>query len=622
MQRLRAEQLALLCRSSQLAVVTSIFAALYVCWLLLSQYSITAVASWYGALLTISAVRYSVQRAYLNAYADNKVPDSLSRHSIVVLAGIAINGFVWCVPSTWFLFTDPAQQVMMTVFLVGLAAAGLGSLPPMRHAYACFMMPFMLPIAIAYLFLDSHFVNVAFGVFAFLLAMIATGMRISQTIEDSLRLQFANEALAAREQREKEVVARANRDLELQIAQRERTEAELRVAKAEAEKANRAKSQFLANMSHELRTPLNGVLGMSDLLIRALANVAQLTKPLKHAQTIRASGERLLRLIDEILDMARIEAGAMRLENRPFDPRRLITETVDLLSEQCAKKQLALTVVVAADVPSQALGDPSRLRQVLVNLVANAIKFTERGGVEIKLSATPLTNDANARRMLLRWSVIDTGIGIPDHAREQLFQPFSQVDDSSTRKFGGTGLGLAICRQIITALGGHIDVASTPGNGSTFWFEAPVDIMHDLASSTTTIALIATPTLNGRVLVAEDNDVNCQLIVEMLDLAGCKTDTAADGAEALEKIAREKFDAVLMDWHMPKLDGLAAVQLLRESEREKRASALPVIALTASVLPGDREACMRAGMNDFIPKPFTYEELVTVLQRWLPQKTS
>jgi len=620
--QLRAEQLALLCRNSQMAVLTQTLAALYVCWLSLSQYPIAKIAVWWGMLMAISLARYSLQRRYLKTFAENPVPAGLKPFTRAMLVGIALNGFLWCLPSTWMPLGDPAQQVIVTVFLVGLSATGLGSLTPLRLAYPTFLTPFMLPISIYYFVLGDTFTNVAFGVLAFLLAMLATALRNSQTIEDSLRLRFANEALAAREQREKEVVALANRDLESQIVKRERTEAELRIAKAEAEKANRAKSQFLANMSHELRTPLNGVLGMSELLIRALSNSALLSKPLRHAQIIRSSGERLLRLIDEILDMARIEAGAMRFENRPFDPRRLIADTVELLSAQAAKKNLSLTVTVTAEVPNQALGDPSRLRQVLVNLVGNAIKFTETGGVEIKLSAKPLTGDINRRRTLLRWSVIDTGIGIPDNARTQLFQRFSQIDDSSTRRFGGTGLGLAICRQLIVAMGGHIDVESTPKKGSEFWFEAPFDVAFDPASSTTVVSLLAAPALSGRVLVAEDNEINRQLVVEMLQLAGCQTSTAADGLEAVEKIANEHFDVVLMDWHMPKLDGLAAVHEIRARERGKRDLQLPVIALTASVLPGDRETCMRAGMNDFIPKPFTYDELITVMQRWLPKKAS
>jgi signal transduction histidine kinase/ActR/RegA family two-component response regulator len=617
-QRLRAEQIALLCKHSKPAIIGGAFAAWYICWLLLSEHSVANVAIWYGLLLIVSVGRIFIQRRFLAARADG-IPADLHRHSAYVLIGIAINGIVWSLPSTWLLLTDPSKQVMSTVFLVGLSAAGLSSLAPMRLAYTAFIAPFMLPIAIDYFIVGGDYTNVGLGVALFVVSMMAAARRNTGTIEDSLRLQLANAELAAREQREKAVVERANRDLEQQIAQRERTEAELRIAKSEAEAANRAKNQFLANMSHELRTPLNGVLGTSDLLIRALPNSPQLAKSHKYAQTIRNAGERLLHLINDILDMARIEAGAIRFDNASFDPRRLIADAVESATEQCAEKNLTLHAAIAPEVPHELRGDVYRLRQVLSNLLSNAIKFTERGGIEIRVAVKETIDVGTTQRVLLRWSIADSGIGIAQQSRTQLFQPFSQLDDSSTRRFGGTGLGLAICRQIINALGGRIDVESTPGSGSTFWFEVPLDLPDHSASVRASAALKASQSLGGNILVVEDNETNCHLIVEMLELAGCKTHTATNGIEALEKLSFAHFDTVLMDWHMPRMDGLAATRNWRQREAANSdASRLPIIALTASVLPGDRDACLQAGMDDFIAKPFTYDELVNVVARWLP----
>jgi CheY-like chemotaxis protein/anti-sigma regulatory factor (Ser/Thr protein kinase) len=273
-------------------------------------------------------------------------------------------------------------------------------------------------------------------------------------------------------------------------------------------------------------------------------------------------------------------------------------------------------------VPHEVRGDIYRLRQVLTNLISNAIKFTECGGIEIDLSVTERIDEGTIPRVRLRWSVTDTGIGIPLQAHTQLFQPFSQLDDSFTRRFGGTGLGLAICRQIVAALGGNIEVKSAPGAGSTFWFEVPLDLPDHATSIRTAASLAAAQSLGGSILVVEDNETNCQLIVEMLQLVGCKTHTASNGAEALAELTKEHFDAVLMDWHMPQMDGLAATRAWRERENAALDSSnrLPIIALTASVLPGDRDACLRAGMDDFVAKPFTYDELVNVVSRWLPKQ--
>jgi signal transduction histidine kinase/CheY-like chemotaxis protein len=609
--RLQAEQVQLLCRNSQSALVGSVLSGVFVAVTLLPDSHSWQVSLWFALLLAISVVRGVWQRRQLNR------PRPVNGEMLGGLyLAIAVNGLIWALPSIWLEPKQPEYHLLLGLFLVGTSAAALGSLASLRYAYSVFLLSMMLPIAASSIWNGGHYWYVAIGILAYTASMVFCGHRLSGNLTAMLQLQLDNAALACRLQREKDAVEQANRDLQAEIKQREQTEAELRVAKVTAEAASRAKNQFLANMSHELRTPLNSVLGMSDLLLRSLASNFGFGKAQRYAQSIRTAGERLLHLIDDILDMARIEAGALRFENAPFDPRRLIAETVEPLIDQCAARNLHLAVDVAADVPHELRSDPYRLRQVLSNLLGNAIKFTEHGSVTVRLSVLP-SPEPRFKGMRTHWEVIDTGIGIGDQARARLFQPFSQADESCTRKFGGTGLGLAICRQIVSALGGRIDLSSSLGRGSTFWFDIPMEIgatgIHTAAQAR------PMPTaLHGRVLIADDNLANRQLAAEILALAGCQVGTANDGSEALRKLSEEYFDLVLMDWHMPDMDGVTATRVLRAQESQHPGRHLPVVALTASVLPGDRETCLQAGMDDFVAKPFTYDELVAVVSRWLP----
>jgi len=615
-RRLSDEQLALLCTSSQAAILGAAIAGLYIFWLLLDEHSLMKVGAWYGALLAISLVRGALQHHYVTTFDPAAVHHN-KRLRTLLLGALVLYGFIWSVPSTWLLSDDPARQILMAVFLVGLSASGLGSLTPVRGAYASFLLPFMLPIAIEYISVGDEFANVGVGIAIYCAAMVVAARRSTRSIEHSIRLRLENAALAARLQKEKDVVERANRDLEQQIAQREHTEAELRIAKSKAETANRAKSQFLANMSHELRTPLNGILGMSDLLLRTTPTAKQT----KYALTIRNAGDRLLRLINDIFDMARIEAGALRFEHIAFSPRQIIDEAVESMTDQAAVKNLALTVHIDAEIPEQVLGDPHRLRQVLINLLSNAIKFTSVGGIRIQLQRGMMRTAADSTTTHLRWSVADTGIGIVEDSRDQLFVPFSQLDVSVTRKFGGSGLGLAICREIVNALGGTIGMESEPGVGSTFWFELPLEASDKIAQPALdpNQTAPASAHVGAKVLVVEDNTTNCQLVVEMLQLSGCTVSAVGNGIEALAQIEAHDFDLVLMDWHMPEMDGLTATRAIRAREAAIASHRrLPIVTLTASVMPGDRQACERAGMDDFLAKPFTYDELMTVVQRWLP----
>lgn len=622
-QLLLTEQVLMFGRLSRKALGGSIFAGIFVCYILLRESSPYLVAIWFGLLVAVSTIRVVHQRGIL---AGTK---SVDRRVLIQLhCIIALNGFIWSVPGTWLSPVEPANQVIMSLFMVGLSANSLISLTPMRHAYTTFLTAMMGPIAVYFFHIGDNYATSAIGVVAYWFFMVSGGNRQNEGTENLIRTQLDNAALAATIQKEKDVVERANRDLEQQIERRQRTEAELRASKAEAEAASKAKSQFLANMSHELRTPLNGILGTSELLLRSLPKMGQLAKHQKYTHTIHSAGERLLHLIGDILDMARIEAGALRLEHSSFAPREVINEVVELTAKQCTDKRLKMSISVSPQVPLLVRSDENRLRQVLGNLISNAIKFTERGGVDVRvevatLPIVPTENQSNSpAQIALRWSVTDTGIGIADSARAQLFQPFSQVDDSHTRRYGGSGLGLAISHQLVQAMGGRMGVESKPQRGSTFWFELVFEIPSTHVPPQVSLD-VTNPTLRGRVLVAEDNATNAQLVLEMLELTGCSAVVAHNGREALEQLRDNTFDLVLMDWHMPELDGVAATKIWRDIEKERsHALRIPIIALTASVLAGDRETCISAGMDDFLGKPFSCDELFEVVERWLPVQAS
>jgi signal transduction histidine kinase/ActR/RegA family two-component response regulator len=585
--RLLEHQLALLCRLSPSALRGGVIVAGLIAWVVYERNALLSILAWVAALTLVSIARSRLQSYYLRNAAHLDARKWLK----FALMGLAINGLIWSIPGIWLVPAEPARQTVLGIVSVGVAATAIASLSPLRHAYAALLYPYMLPIAASYVWLDANFRMIAIGIVLFVFAMVRIARRQHDAMTDLLRLQL---------------------DLQAQIEQRERTEAELRIAKTAAEAANRAKSQFLANMSHELRTPLNGILGMSELLIRESTG-----KPLKHSQTVRNAGMRLLRIINDILDLSRMEAGALLMSQSEFSPRTLVAELAELLADQAAKKSVSLRATIAPGVPELASSDAGRIQQVLSNLVDNAIKFTERGSVHILVTAQRL----EPTRSTMRFEVCDSGSGIPPEAQSRLFQPFSQLDESATRKFGGTGLGLAISRQLVEALGGSIGLDSTVGHGSSFWFEIPVSVVAHAASSTAT-SHPSIGTHAGRVLIVEDNPINRELVAEIVQAAGCSVDTAVDGEQALTRIAAGAFDLVLMDWHMPIMDGLSATRRLRILEQAQGRSRLPVVALTASVLYGDREACEAAGMDDFVAKPFSYDELIALLDRWLPKRTT
>lgn len=391
-------------------------------------------------------------------------------------------------------------------------------------------------------------------------------------------------------------------------------EQELISAKQKALDATKLKSEFLANMSHELRTPLNGIIGMSKLLSKTRLEDSQKD----FVETINVSSNTLLALLNDILDLSKIESGKLQLEDIQFELHSLMRSAVSIVEFSAKAKNIQLISEIKDEVPNFLIGDPLRLRQVLINLLNNAIKFTDMGSVILRVTKTSEQNS----HCHLCFEVIDQGIGIESHQQDKLFESFAQGDGSTSRKYGGSGLGLSISKQLVEIMGGKIGVESIKGLGSRFFFEL------NLKMGKVALLTLAKPIdqetkhLHGHVLLAEDVVINQKVIMEMLKLLGCTMRIASNGMEVLDLLQKEDFDLILMDGQMPVMDGYEASRRVRSGEAGQKNIDVPILAITANAIKGDTEKCFEAGMNDYISKPILYDDFATRIEKWLKRGRS
>jgi PAS domain S-box-containing protein len=399
---------------------------------------------------------------------------------------------------------------------------------------------------------------------------------------------------------------------------------ELIRARDQAMEASKYKSNFLANMSHEIRTPLNSVVAVTELLLKTTLDSEQQ----EFADIIQSSSRALLEIVQDILDFSKIEAGRAELNIEEFDLRSVTESVRDVLGSKADEKHLVFSTRILGQLPVPIKGDAPRIKQILLNLVGNAIKFTSQGRIELLIESTPKEHG----RCELKFSVSDTGIGFVEGTAEKLFEPFMQADGSITRRFGGTGLGLSICRELVQLMGGEIGVTSTEGSGSRFWFDITVDHTPDAVmidplrnddwqngdwqSPSSLRRLPLTDAGKGLVLIADDSPLNRKVTLLVMQHLGLDAEAVCNGEEAIDAMSKRKYDLVLMDCQMPVLDGFEATRRIRDLEKSS-GSRIPIVALTAQAIDGDREKCLDSGMDDYITKPITPARLATVLGRWL-----
>ena len=565
---------------------------------------------WLLSMTAIFGLRLAAIRCYRKQARDQDLTASPCVNAYICL--VFLTGVFWALAIFFFFPPGAMLEQMGLIFIIsGLTAGAIPLLSPLRKLYYWYICLPLLPLAYR-LFEQGGNLYLVMGIMAifYILVLVNSATIMQESLVSALETRFANEALVAHLRQASEESESLNLELIAENERRKATEGELVQARDAAEAASRAKDEFLANMSHEIRTPMNGILGMLQLLQDTKMDGAQSD----YVKTAYSSAEALLGILNDILDFSKIAAHKLLLEDIPFSLRTLVEDLVTLLSGQAQAKNVVLVAEIDAKLPEVLLGDPTRMRQVLTNFMTNAIKFTHQGEVRVRVQCL----SAFASRVMLRIEVRDTGIGISEEKQKDLFQSFTQADGSTTRKYGGTGLGLAIVRQLVLMMGGKIGVASEAGQGSVFWCELdfPVAAMGTQTEAQKESMPQVEGALQGRILLVEDNKVNQMVASKMLAAMGLTVDLAENGEKALAALAAKRYDLVLMDCQMPVLDGYEATRAFRgqEPQGDKR---LPIIAMTANAMAGDRQKCLEAGMDDYLAKPVKKDQLRTLLGQWL-----
>jgi len=579
-QRAYAERVSLLFHLTPLALVSS-FLATTIAWIVLMPTTDAVnLHGWYIGHQLVTLIRLALVLAYLRKAPPPERAAFWSKW-FVLLTFVA--GCAWGALGT--ILMPPAGASLRPLFpllILATVAIAVHSQGVVFAAFAVFAVAALLPTALFTFWSGQpNDVLTALTLSIFLGIAILNAWRTCAAAHESFRLRFELARVAAEEAR----------------------------ASAAAGAANQAKSEFLAKMSHEIRTPINGITGMSELL----ADTELSSSQQRRLEIIRGSAQHLLGIVNEMLDFSKIEARRLEVEDADFDLHSLATEAVESLDGAARKKGLRVQLQIDPEVPRRVRGDSTRVRQVLNNLLSNAVKFTLEGRISVCVAPAGVVGGQTG----IRFVVTDTGIGIAPEARDRIFEPFAQADNSHSRRFGGTGLGLSISRELVSLMGGDMTMESEPGKGSTFTFWIPLPAVAGSAREADGAQAPERPraAMRGRVLVAEDSSVNREVVMEMLDSMGVESTVVENGVEVVERASTEAFDAILMDCEMPGMDGFEATRRIRkQADRSRR---VPIIALTAHSMRGDRQRCVDAGMDDYLAKPFTRAELRRVLERWL-----
>jgi len=538
----------------------------------------------------------------------------LSGHPVfirVYLSLILMSAAGWGASGYYLFPASPVEQLVLGFVLAGIAAGAVPVIASVLKLYNLCLVLILVPAVAHFAILGEGYTVVAFAISGYLVIMLMSGALVNRGIMSALDTRFNHESLIKFMSEARNESDDLNEELAAEIEQRKSIEVELLKARKVAESVSKAKSEFLANMSHEIRTPMNGILGTLQLLQDSDMD----TEQSEYVGIAYNSGEALLSILNDILDFSKIEAGKLELEFVPFDIKNLMKELMVLLKQKADEKNVELKTEIDKELPEAIKGDSVRIRQILANLMTNAIKFTEKGAVTIKISVL----EKIEKTVRLRIEVNDTGIGIPDAAQKKLFNSFTQADGTTTRKYGGTGLGLAIVRQLVTMMRGRLGVNSEEGKGSSFWVEINFEIpAREKLESGQESPAVVNDVLQGHILLVEDNPVNQVVAKKMLEKAGLSYEVANNGEEAVDRLKQSHtFNLVLMDCQMPVMDGYAATEALRAQEKETGQERLPVVAMTANAMEGDKEKCLSAGMDDYVAKPVNQQVLKETLGRWL-----
>jgi len=513
-----------------------------------------------------------------------------------LLSGLV--GVGWGIAAYFFIQAEyPILQAMLTLTIIGYMAGAMTTLSVYLPAFFSMIIPALLLLIIRTFSLGGEVnYSLVFMLIMFSIFIIGGSRKLNATLKNAFELRFRNEAL--------------NVELGEKIINQEKTKNQLIEANVKAQQANVAKSQFIANMSHEIRTPMNAIIGMTRLALESDEN----DKQRNYIQKANISANNLLGIINDILDYSKIEAGKLELESTDFSLAHVIDETFNIVKLKAEENAIQLTADVQHEVPNNLIGDPLRLKQVLINLINNAIKFSKSGDL-VTLEVRPREFSDNFT--ILHFIITDNGIGMNIEQQKKLFQSFTQADGSTSRKYGGTGLGLTISKQLTELMGGEIWVDSQKDQGSKFHFTAKFQLSDDSADAISDHedSKAALRVLKGAsILLVEDNEINQELAMEVLTMNGLTVTTANNGQEALELLEQQQFDGVLMDCQMPVLDGYEATRKIRQQAKFRE---LPVIAMTANAMKQDIQQALDSGMNDHIAKPFDPDIMFTTMAKWI-----